>query len=272
VVVELPAWSLDRKIVGAMALPAGLPIPRARDWAWKGSRGAGVRVCVIDSGIDASHPHVGGVDGAVFLHLDGDGEIAVEDDEEGDLFGHGTACAGIIRSLAPECEIHSVRVLGRALTGQGRILLAGIEWAIEQRFDVISLSLSTTKSDFAADLRELVDRAYFGGSLIVSSAHNMPVESYPWRFSAVVSVASHSGRDPFEFYSNPEPPVEFAARGVDVDVAWLGGSTIRTSGNSFATPHIAGIVALMLSKHPGMTPFETKSLLRATATNVGQAP
>jgi len=268
---ELPAWSLDRERAAATLLHSELPFARAREWAWGDSRGAGARACVIDSGIDGSHPRVGGIQGAVFLELGDDGKAIVQEDEEGDLFGHGTACAGIIRALAPECELHSVRVLGRGLTGAGPVLLAGLKWAIEQGFDVINLSLSTTKSQFAAELRELADRAFFRGSLVVAAAHNMPVLSYPWRFSAVVSVGSHGGADPFEFYCNPEPPVEFVACGVDVDVAWLEHSTLRSSGNSFATPHIAAIAALILAKHPGLTPFETKSLLRATASNVRSA-
>ena len=60
----------------------------------------------------------------------------------------------------------------------------------------------------------------------------------------MISVGSHEEPDPLLFYANPDPPVEFFARGVDVDVAWLGGGTIRATGNSFATPCISGIVAL----------------------------
>ena len=76
---------------------------------------------------------------------------------------------------------------------------------------------------------------------------------------------------PFVFYANPNPPVEFFARGLNVDVAWLGGETINATGNSFATPHVAGICALVLSKHPELTPFQLKSVLHLTATNVGGA-
>ncbi len=78
----------------------------------------------------------------------------------------------------------------------------------------------------------------------------MPVESFPWRFSSVISVGSHEENDPLVFYANPHPPVEFFARGVDVDVAWTGGTSMRATGNSFATPCISGIAALILSKHP----------------------
>ncbi len=97
----------------------------------------------------------------------------------------------------------------------------------------------------------------------------MPVESYPWRFSSVISVGSHEGSDSWEWFANPHPPVEFFARGIDLDVAWYGGSTLRATGNSFAAPHIAGLSALVLSKHPGLTPFQLKSVLYLTASNTG---
>jgi subtilisin family serine protease len=95
------------------------------------------------------------------------------------------------------------------------------------------------------------------------------VDSYPWRFSSVISVGSHEERDPFIWYANPDPPVELFARGVDVEVAWPGGATLRCTGNSFAAPHIAGVAALVLAKHPELTPYQLKSVLHLTATNTG---
>ena len=160
-------------------------------------------------------------------------------------------------------------MLGAGYTGSGPVLLRGLEWAVEQGFDVINMSLSTTKRQFAGILHELADSAYFRRTVLVASAHNMPVESYPWRFSSVISVGSHEDADPLTYYYNPTPPVEFFARGVDVDVAWLGGGRLRCTGNSFATPHIAGIATLILAKHPELTPFQLKSVLHLTATNVG---
>ena len=265
---ELPAWSLERDAVRAELLRSDWPLGDARAWAFGGASGAGVGVAIVDSGIEAAHPMVGRVDGAVMVVQDSDGELSVVPDDEGDAYGHGTACAGVVRKLAPECELHSVRVLGGELTGAGPVLLHGLRWAIEQGFEVINLSLSTTKTKFAPELRELADRAYFRGCMLVASAHNMPVESFPWRFSSVLSVGSHAGRDPLEYYVNPEPPVEFVAPGVDLELAWLDGSTIRATGNSFATPHMAGIAALVLSKHAGLRPFELKTALRAASNNV----
>jgi subtilisin family serine protease len=263
---ELPAWSLPSEAASAVQVPRDWPEGVTREWAFGGSTGAGVRVCVIDSGIDP-HPRVGDVDSAVAVTRGGDGELRVEPDEQGDRCGHGNACAGVIRSFAPDCELHSVRVLGAGSSGQGAVLLQGLRHAVEQRYDVINLSLSTTNSAWCAALHELADQSVFQRSLIVASAHNMPVESYPWRFSSVISVGSHDQPGAFTWYANPDPPVEVFARGVDVEVAWERGSTITATGNSFATPHISGICALIRSKHPTLTPAAVKHLLALLADN-----
>ena len=261
----VPAWSLPARLRESIRIESQWPERVTREWAWGGGSGAGVRVCILDSGIELDHPLVGTVQRSVAVLKTDDG-VEVVDDDAGDLCGHGTACAGIIRSLAPDCELTSARVLGAGWTGSGAIMLAGLEWAIEQGFDVVNMSLSTTKKQYVDRLHELADAAYFKRTMLVASAHNMPVESFPWRFASVLSVGSHEEDDPFAYYYNPNPPVEFFARGLNVEVAWLGGATLRTTGNSFATPHVAGICALVLSKHPELTPFQLKSVLHLTAT------
>jgi subtilisin len=266
---ELPAWSLPAGAVERIAIPVEWPKRVTRDWALAGSSGEGVRVCIVDSGIEHDHPLVGAVERAVAVSEGRDGDFVVEDDNEGDLCGHGTACASIVRALAPDCRLSSVRVLGSGFTGSGPALLEGLRWAVAEGYEVINLSLSTTKRDFAAVLHELADSAYFQCTMLVASAHNMPVESYPWRFASVLSVGSHEQEDAFDYFYNPTPPVEFFARGVDVEVGWLGGGVIRSTGNSLATPHMAGICALVLGKHPELTPFQLKSVLYLTASNVG---
>jgi subtilisin family serine protease len=267
----LPAWSLPADAVERIAIPVEWPERVTRDWAWGGSDGSGARVCILDSGVEAGHPLVGDVEEAVAVVVGADGGTDVVPDDEGDLCGHGTACAGIVRSLAPGCSISSVRVLGAGYTGSGPVLLAGLRWAIERGFDVINMSLSTTKRQLAPELHDLADVAYFRRTMLVASAHNMPVESFPWRFASVVSVGSHEQSEPLAFFYNPTPPVEFFARGVDVDAPWLGGGRLRVSGNSFATPHMAGICALVVGKHPDLTPFQLKSVLYLVADNVAAA-
>jgi subtilisin family serine protease len=265
----LPAWSLPKDDVARIALSMQWPERVTREWAWGGSAGEGVRVCILDSGVEAGHPLVGELESAVAITIGENEETIVTEDVDGDVSGHGTACAGIVRSLAPKCRISSVRVLGQGFKGSGNVLLAGLRHAVEEGFDLINMSLSTTKKPFAAILHELADSAYFRRTALVASAHNMPVESYPWKFSSVISVGSHEEPDPLTFFYNPSPPVEFFGRGVNVEVAWVGGRSLTASGNSFATPHITAICALILSRHPELTPFQLKNVLYLTATNVG---
>jgi subtilisin family serine protease len=268
----LPAWSLPKDQVARIELAMEWPERVTREWAWGDSTGKGVRVCILDSGVEPGHPLVGELESAVVISVGENDAIAADEDSEGDVSGHGTACAGIVRRLAPDARISSVRVLGANFTGSGAALLGGLRYAIEQGFDVINMSLSTTKKPFASVLHELADSAYFNRTVIVASAHNMPVESYPWRFSSVISVGSHEEDDPLDFFYNPSPPVEFFGRGVNVEVPWVGGRVLTVSGNSFATPHIASICALILAKHPELTPFQLKSVMYLTAKNVGGGP
>ena len=267
---ELPAWSLPAAALDGISISRAWPERVDREWAWGGSTGKGAVVAVVDSGIERGHPLVGDVEEAVVVVAAPGEEPVIEEDEDGDACGHGTACAGIIRSLAPECRLVSVRVLGSGWTGSGRLLIAGLRWAIERGVDVINMSLSTTKSDFASILHELTDTAYFNRTMVVASAHNMPVESFPWRFSSVLSVGSHELAEPQAFFYNPNPPVEFFARGLEVEVAWLGGGSVHSTGNSFATPHMSGLCALIRAKHPELTPFQLKSVLYLTADNVSE--
>ncbi|HEX3428521.1 MAG TPA: S8 family serine peptidase, partial [Candidatus Limnocylindrales bacterium] len=100
----------------------------------------------------------------------------------------------------------------------------------------------------------------------ICSASNTPGQpSYPSLFSSVVSVASHDIPDPWTYFYNPAPPVEFGAWGVNVPVAWQGGAQVTASGNSFAAPHIAALAALIKSKHPQLTTFELKAVLAAVS-------
>jgi subtilisin family serine protease len=239
----------------------------SREWAWGGSTGAGVRVGIVDSGLEADHPRLAGrvVQSVAVELVDGDARIVPDDGV--DLYGHATACGGIILGLAPEVELVSIRVLGADLRGKGTAFAAGLEWAIDQGIDVLNLSLSSKSEALFPVFHDLVDRAYFKGTVLISAANNVPAASYPSLFSSVFSVAAHGEPDPWRLYYNPAPPVEFGAWGVDVPIAWKdGGSTVAT-GNSFAAPHVAGMVALILAKHPGLTPFEVKAILAAVADN-----
>lgn len=269
-----PAWS-EQFDPGVLQPVTPLPLAEAitREWAFGDSTGAGVDVAIVDSGVEGEHPDVGGLASSVALSYDASApdQVRVEDGPHEDLFGHGTAIASVVRALAPDCRLHSVRVLGDRLTGRGPVFAAGLRWAVEHGMHVVNLSLSTGKEEYHGLFHDLADEAYFRGVSLVCAVNNAPVPSYPSQYAAVLSVAAHLGRDPERFDYNPEPPVEFGAPGIDVEVAWRGGTRLVATGNSFAAPHITGLVARLLGRHPGLAPFQVKTVLHALADNAHHA-
>jgi subtilisin len=145
----LPAWSEQFAEQAIQQLTASGPIAELKpEWAWGGSRGKGVRVAVVDSGVEHDHPALGDcVCGGVVVEYDEEAEnnVRIEPDEDPcDFAGHGTACAGIIHAIAPEAEIYSVRVLGKDMHGRAIQFAAGLDWATEHGMQVVNLSLSTS--------------------------------------------------------------------------------------------------------------------------------
>jgi subtilisin len=267
---ERPAWSeaFEPDRLPSVAIPRLLaPISRAA--AFGRSTGAGVRVAVLDSGIDATHPDVGAIQGSVAFEPvpDRPGEVVMHETAAEDVNGHGTACASVIRSIAPDCELFSVRVLSARGTTRGYVFSAGIEWAIDNGMHVVNLSLSSSSDDYFGPLHELADRAAFANVMLVGAMANTRKPTYPSEFASVFSVASHDRDDPLAFDYNPHGPAEWGARGIDVPVAWLDHATLEVTGNSFAASHLAGILALLLGEHPGLTPFQAKAILSSVAGN-----
>jgi subtilisin family serine protease len=267
----LPAWS------NAFVGRARASLDRARPFGTMDRRvafgttdGRGVTVAIIDSGVEADHPAVGGrLARSLRVEAGPGGPRVVDDHEPADLVGHGTACAGIVHAIAPGADLVSIRVLGADNRGAGPAFAAAIGWAIGEGIGVVNLSLSSRSEAMAERFHELADDAYFANTLLVAAANNVAGPSYPSLFAAVVSVAAHDVPDPDVWFYNPAPPVEFGAHGVDVDVAWRGGTRIRATGNSFAAPHLAGRAALIRAEHPGVSPFEVKTMLAATADDPG---
>jgi subtilisin len=233
---------------------------------WKERTGRGVRVAVVDSGIDAEHPDLRGKIKESVEAVTEDGRIEFRPSSSGDQAGHGTACAGIITSIAPDVDLYSVKVLGPKASGSGDMFLVGLDYAIKQKFRVINLSLGTTKRDFFAPLHDLLDRAYQAGCIVVSAANNLPYPSYPSIFSSsVVSVVKRAGGDPFNFGYRYGQVIELVAPGVEVKTTWPGGGYRQLTGNSFACPYVVGIIALMMEAHPNLTPFQVKTILYTIA-------
>src|SRR5918998_2139257 len=223
--------------LNAASVLADLWAPITPDVVWKGRTGRGVRVAVVDSGIDDKHPALKDkMKGSVEAVPQG-GKITFRPSTSGDAAGHGTACAGIILSVAPDVDLYSVKVLGANASGSGDMFLAGLDYAIKQKMQVINLSLGTTKPDYFGPLHDLIDRAYQAGCIVVAAANNLPQPSFPSIFSSsLISVVKGEMQNAFDFSFRYGEPIELVAPGVNVRTAWTGGGYRQLTGNSFACP------------------------------------
>lgn len=229
---------------------------------WRAGSGRGVSVAIIDSGVDTSHPALAGKLRESLEAVTTGNKVSFVECDGTDAAGHGTACAGIINKIAPEAELYSIKVLGANAAGAGMPFLAGLEYAIKRRFKIVNLSLGTTKPQYVAPLRDLLDRAYQAGCIVVAAANNLPQPSFPSVFSSsLISVVKGEMQDPYNFSFHYGEVIELVAPGINVRTTWTGGGYRQLTGNSFACPHIVGIIALLLEANPDLTPFQIKSAL-----------
>jgi subtilisin family serine protease len=244
----------------------------------RGATGRGVKVAVVDSGVDSSHPDLAGhVKGGVVVVETG-GQVEFRPYDGKDAAGHGTGCAGVIARLAPEAEIYSVRVLScigvgadgyKYAGGKPRHMIYGLVWAIEN-CHVINVSNGLLVSEgtaFFDAFYKLVEKAYYNDRVVVAAGENQGLPSYPSVFSNVIPVYWGSFKDPLQFayQLRPNTFTEFLANGSYVKVPQPGGGHIYEIGSSFAAPHISAICALILSKFPGLKLFQIKTLLYGMA-------
>lgn len=263
--MDIPANTINHSLRRPVQLDG--PAKMTPEWAWGGSTGKGVKVAVVDSGIDNDHPAIiGGVSGWVTVEVDEQGNPVYRENRHADRAGHGTACGGIIKSMAPDVELFSVQVLGEQGHGTGDHFVGGIRWALDHGMDIVNMSLGTTRAKYFGMLHDLADEAYFKGAVLVVAASNRPVMSFPALYASLIGVAAIPEDDPFRFYYNLTPPSEFLAAGIDVRVAQPGGRYATVTGNSFACPRISAICALIRSKHPGLDTPQLKVILRELST------
>lgn len=237
--------------------------------AFHGATGQGVKVAVLDSGVDGTHPFFAGrVKAQYDVVTDRMGARCVPAPLT-DSIGHGTACAGVILQLAPEAELTSVKVIGNEARGTAEQLIAALAFALDQDFDVINMSLGTTDERITRRLGALTDRAFYDGRIIVAAANNTGQVAFPAHFSAVLSVGMESFENPEDLRYDLGCPIELAARGIYVEAPAMGGGTQLFTGTSFACPHVSGMAARLRQIYPGLTAFEARSLLRLLASGGG---
>jgi subtilisin family serine protease len=230
-------------------------------------KGQGVRVGVIDTGVDFSHSFLKDcLESGVNIS---DPDSAPHDDE-----GHGTHVAGIIHQIAPLAKIVPIKVLDRFGSGSAREIAAGINWAIEQRLQVLNLSIGADLDD--DEVFMALKRAQEQGILVALAAGNDSSSrpTFPARYTAVLPNlgfavgALNNSRELalFSDRSGNDPKINYvAAFGTLVHSSALGGGYKKLSGTSMAAPQVSGLFALFKSLTPT---HESKVLLNALKSSV----
>ena len=247
------------------------------------STGAGITVAVIDSGVQADHPDLAGrvVAGPSILDLGTEtpGGGGVDPD------GHGTHVAGTVAaitgngigvaSVAPDATIHAIRVLDAQGSGWSTDVATGITRAVDAGVDVINLSLgSETRS---GSIRTAVDHAWNNGVVVIAAAGNTPNCSNPcWPGAEpnAIAVAAHNSSRSTASFSVNGSWLDVSAPGVGIistyPLALLTGSGYASlNGTSMASPHVAGVAALMLATDPTLTPAQVRGALQRGAIDIG---
>ena len=242
-------------------------IDQAREFLHQG-RGKDVRIAILDSGIEVDHPSLQGVKLVDDLVIKDAGlRLAVEPGAGQDAFGHGTAIAAILREIAPEAQIGSFRVLGENLRSRSQIIREGVRQALDRGYDILNCSFGCGREDQVLLYKDWIDEAYLMGRHIVASCNNQDYmkREWPGHFPTVITVNFTDCELPELFYRRHGQLVEFYARGRDVDVPWLGGGRKKVTGSSFAAPHLAGMLARLLSCCHSLSPLHAKALLHDLA-------
>jgi len=223
---------------------------------------------VIDSGIDVSHPVLGGLVLSDNVAISCDGvNLRIEEEVGGDVYGHGTAVASLLLGEAPAIEIGSFRALDSRNHARSFVIAECVNQAIARGYRVINCSFGCRGlARYVADYKEWIDQAYLAGVQVVAACSNVDagIREWPAYFPSVISVMGVDC-DPGEFYFRSGSMISFLARGERVEVPWLGGEKKIETGSSYAAPLIAGKIARLLSAMPQLEPAVVKPLLSVLA-------
>ena len=247
--------------------------------AMRGGTGRGIKIAILDSGVELSHPalqHLRLLDDLAF-QATGDGVLTRTPGWGTDSVGHGTAVAQVLMRVAPEAMLGSFRVLDDRNECPAWMICHAAMDAIERGYDIINCSFGVAaRSNYLGYFKPWIDAAYRRGVHVVSACNNGHFRNPEWPgvFPSVIAVnmAATDSDDVFFRWDARAgvPPVhlvEFAARGVNLELPWKDGQMVQgKSGSSFAAPHVAGALARMLSVYPGLKPPVAKALLQEVAS------
>lgn len=229
--------------------------------ALKKGTGKGVRVGLLDTGVDEDHEDLSGKIAASYELVRSGASHECVSAHGSDAVGHGTACAAIIKDIAPDAEVHSVKVIGANAKGSAEELVYGVRWCIENNMHVINASLGTLERRHRDVISEAVDEALINGVVVVAAANNSGHTAWPANLTSVISVDAEAMEDILSIRYHLKRAIEIDAHGIYVEAPSPGGGKKFYTGTSFACPHASAIVARLLSVYPGLQPFEIRSLM-----------
>jgi minor extracellular protease Epr len=244
--------------------------------AWGNSTGTNVKIAVLDTGISSNHPDLT-VSGGI--NLVGTSKNNKWNDDN----GHGTHVAGIIAArnntigvvgVALDAQLYAVKVLDAYGNGYISDVIEGIDWAVQNNMNVVSMSLGTAA--YSQALNDTTANAYKAGILLVAAAGNSGDGNlstddvlYPAKFDSVIAVSAIDYNNIAPVWSADGAKIELAAPGVDIYSTWINGGYADASGTSMAAPFVSGVAALAKSRNLSMTPQEIRSTLAYNAIDLG---
>ena len=239
--------------------------------------GSGVKVAVIDTGIDYSHTELAD-------NYAGGYDFVNDDSNPMDDNGHGTHVAGTIAAadndtgvvgVAPEASVYALKVLGANGSGSFDDVIAALQWAVANGIQITNNSYGSS-GDPGTAVKAAFDNAYAAGVLHIASAGNSGNRrgvgdnvGYPAKYDSVIAVAASDANDQRASFSSTGPAVELIAPGVSIKSTYPGNLYAIASGTSMASPHVAGTTALVLAANAGLTNVQVRSILQSTAEDLG---
>ena len=237
------------------------------------NKGARVRVAIIDSGIDYTHPDLD-------ANYKGGWNFVNDDHNPMDDYGHGTHVAGTVAAedndegvvgVAPEAELYALKVLGAGGSGLYSNVIAALQWAVDNGIQVTNNSYGSP-GDPGETVKTAFENAEAAGVINVCAAGNSGNRRgtgdnviYPARYESCIAVAATDSSDKRASFSSTGPAVELSAPGVSINSTLLGGGYGTMSGTSMASPHVAGTAALLIASGVG----NVRGTLAATADDLG---
>ncbi|MBI4128021.1 MAG: S8 family peptidase [Parcubacteria group bacterium] len=246
-----------------------------------GRSGAGVKIGIIDTGIDLDHSDLA-------FNIKGGVNLIHPEESFTDDNGHGTHVAGIIGALdnnegtvgvAPEVSLYAIKVLGADGTGTLEDIIEGIRWATENGMNVINMSVVTLQDTY--EFHEAIRAAFDAGIVIVAAAGNSGGDVFfPAAYDEVIAVSALDTTNARADFSSHGPAIDLAAPGVGILSTFKGSGYLELTGTSMAAPYVAGVAALLLATPVGSgdldgngawDPNEVEARLEKTATDLGDA-